>query len=261
MEPNDGRAEGAARAIWTAWRAGKPLAELPDDVRPRTFEEGWAAQEALDALVGDRYGWKLAATSEAGRRHVNVDRSLVGRLFARFRHEPGATLPAAHLTMGVVEAEFAFVLGRDVTGAGPHERETVLDAVDALHLALEVPDTRLERFTSVGAAQLVADDACAGMFVLGPAVAGWRSLDLAAQAVRVLVNGELAGEGSGANVLSDPREALTWLANELPTLGASLRAGDIVTTGTTTVPPAIRPGDAVLGDFGELGTVGVRFRP
>jgi 2-keto-4-pentenoate hydratase len=73
------------------------------------------------------------------------------------------------------------------------------------------------------------------------------------------VNGDVVATGSGANVLADPRAALHWLANELPRLGRRLRAGELVTTGTTTVPAAIGPGDQVTADFGELGSVRLAF--
>ena len=38
-----------------------------------------------------------------------------------------------------------------------------------LHPAIEIPDSRYDDFTIVGAAQLIADDACAHYFVLGDA--------------------------------------------------------------------------------------------
>jgi 2-keto-4-pentenoate hydratase len=65
--------------------------------------------------------------------------------------------------------------------------------------------------------------------------------------------------GLGANVLGDPRIALTWLANELSGLGVTLKAGEVVTTGTCLVPVAILPGDAIEADFGALGRVAVSF--
>jgi 2-keto-4-pentenoate hydratase len=73
------------------------------------------------------------------------------------------------------------------------------------------------------------------------------------------VEGKLEREGRGANVLGDPRVALTWLVNELSGLGISLAADQIVTTGTCLIPLPIAAGDHVQVDFGALGSVGVRF--
>lgn len=242
----------AAEAIWAAWTGGTTIPELPVAVRPLDTAEGMAAQDALRVLAGDAYGWKIAATSSAGQRHIGVDGPQPGPLFSRFRHEPGDTVPAADLHMRVVEAEFAFRMGVDVEPGAD-----VLDAVAALHLAIELPNSRFDRFEVVGAPQLAADAACAGRFVLGPEVPGWRELDLSTAGTVLWINGVDAAHGSGASVLGDPRTALAWIADELPRHGHRLRAGDVVTTGTTTTPPATGPGDAVRADFGELGSVGI----
>ena len=53
--------------------------------------------------------------------------------------------------------------------ATPYTVQQVLDAVDTLHPAIEIPDSRFADFVSAGAAQIIADNACAHLFVLGPA--------------------------------------------------------------------------------------------
>ena len=69
----------------------------------------------------------------------------------------------------------------------------------------------------------------------------------------------MAGEGTGANVLGDPRVALTWLANALSRFGTPLSAGEVVTTGTCVVPVTVQPGETVVADFGPFGRVEVSF--
>jgi 2-keto-4-pentenoate hydratase len=144
--------------------------------------------------------------------------------------------------------------------AEPYGIEEVLDAVAALHLAIEVPDSRFDDFTAVGAAQLIADNACAHQFVLGPqAPATWRDVDLAAHRVIGQVGSRLSREGCGANVLGDPRLALVWLVNELSHHDLTLAANQIVTTGTCLVPLEIREGDEISADYGTLGRMRVQF--
>jgi 2-keto-4-pentenoate hydratase len=161
--------------------------------------------------------------------------------------------------MRVAELEFAFRLGHDLPArAAPYGVDEVMAAVATLHPAIEIPDTRFEEFTRVGAAQLIADNACTHRFLLGRAAPeGWRGLDLAGHAVQGGVAGTPERHGSGANVLGDPRVALTWLANELAQHGLGLAAGQVVTTGTCVVPVEIAPGDRVWGDFGALGQIEV----
>jgi 2-keto-4-pentenoate hydratase len=136
----------------------------------------------------------------------------------------------------------------------------VLAAVDSLHPAIEVPDSRYQDFTRVGAAQLIADVACACWFAIGAATrADWRAVDLARHRVVAYRNGALAAQGSGANVLEDPRSALAWIANELNTHGGGLSAGDVVMTGTCVTPVPVSAGDSFRADFGALGALGVDF--
>jgi 2-keto-4-pentenoate hydratase len=142
----------------------------------------------------------------------------------------------------------------------PYSIDEVLDAVASMHPAIEIPDSRYENFVSVGAAQLIADNACACFFVLGPAVvAEWRRHDLPHHAVTAHINGKLACTGIGENVLGDPRIALAWIANELSLGGDMLRAGETVTTGTCIVPASITSGDHVIADFGVFGRVEVHM--
>ena len=66
--------------------------------------------------------------------------------------------------------------------------------------------------------------------------------------------------GHGKNVLGDPRVALAWLANELRELGVTLKAGQIVTTGTCHPPLPIQSSDVFAVDFGVIGKVSVAFK-
>ena len=258
----DVRASQAAALIWDNWRNQSRIAALPESCRPRSVAEGYAAQAELSGLSGwQALGWKIAATSTAGQKHIGVDGPLAGRLLDGKLHDSGAELPAAHLHMAVAEAEFVFRLAEDLPPRGQdYSSEDVVAATAALHFGIEVPDSRFDDFTIVGAPQLIADNACTEFFVLGQPVAdNWRDLDLAAHRASLAINGETAAEGIGANVLGDPRRALAWLANDRITQGAPLQAGEIVTTGTCIVPAAIKPGDDVVADFGVLGSVNVRF--
>jgi 2-keto-4-pentenoate hydratase len=261
------RAVEAARLIWSCWRAGETLDALPDACRPRTAAEGYAAQAQLPAVSGrETLGWKLAATSAVGQAHIQVSGPLAGRLLSGQVFADGAELSLFGNRMRVAEPEFAFRMGRDLPPREtPYAQDEVMDAVAQLHLALEAPDSRFAVFEKAGEAQLIADNACAGQFVLGPAAPElWRKTDLSQHAVTGEVTpasgARWTREGSGAAVLGDPRIALTWLANRLSSLGETLATGQVVTTGVCMSPLEISPGDAVMADYGAFGRVGLRFR-
>jgi 2-keto-4-pentenoate hydratase len=252
----------AAQVFLDAWRDAAVIEALPDECRPSDAREGFAIQSEFVRLTGQKVaGWKIAATSVAGQRHLDVSGPLAGRLLAGRMIEPGALVPIARNRMRVVEPEFVFTMARDLP---PRRRSystaEVMDAVAALGPGLEIPDSRYAEFVGIGEELLLADNACACWFKPGPpAPAEWRDLDLAAHRVQLIRNGEPAGTGLGANVLGDPRAALTWLVNDLGRFGEYLRGGQIVTTGTCAVPLPLEDGLEVTADFGPIGKLSARF--
>jgi 2-keto-4-pentenoate hydratase len=258
MTLTDTQRKAASDLLYRHWREQTRLPALPDAMRPADRAEGYRVQAFLmDHTSQPLFGWKIAATSLLGQQHINVDGPLAGRLLAERVIEDGGECPLGNNLMKVAELEFAFRMGADLPPrAQPYTQDEVMAAVATLHPAIEIPDSRYDDFTAVGLAQLVADNACAHRFVLGPAAThDWRAIDLAAHPVRAFKSEVPAGEGSGANVLGDPRIALTWLANELSRHGLTLKAGEVVTTGTCLKPVEIAAGDRVRGDFGPLGVV------
>jgi 2-keto-4-pentenoate hydratase len=254
--------QAAADELAGLWREGRHVDALPPALRPQTRGEGYAIQALLAGTSAEPpRGWKIAATSAAGQRHINVDGPLAGRLLAERIVPVGEPVRLGANRMRVAEVEFVFRLGRTLAPRPtPYGVADVLDAVAALHLGVEAPDSRFLDFTAVGAPQLIADNACTDWFVLGPeVVADWRALDLATHRVVGRTAAGAVHEGGGANVLGDPRVALAWLVNELREHGMAVSEGQIVTTGTCVVPLPVEPGTVVTGDYGDLGTIEVRF--
>jgi 2-keto-4-pentenoate hydratase len=251
----------ASRTLQDHWRAGTKLNALDHSMRPRDRIEGYAIQAELAHPSREKlFGWKIAATSEAGQKHINVAGPMAGRILRETVIADGGMASMHGNEMRVAEPEFAFRMARDLPPrAAAYSVQELLDAVGALHPAIEIPDSRFADFVSAGEAQLIADNACAHLFVLGPATsADWRARDLVEERPVITLRGKQF-IGHGKNVLGDPRVALAWLANELRELGVTLRAGEVVTTGTCHPPLPIQAGDHVAADFGVLGKVSVGF--
>jgi 2-keto-4-pentenoate hydratase len=255
------RIAAASQILHDHWRANTKFAGLEARLRPRDRAEGYAIQGAIEKYsTGPLFGWKIAATSEAGQKHINVDGPMAGRILPETVIPDGGTASMAGNEMRVAEPEFAFRMATDLPPrTSPYATQEVLDAVATLHPAIEIPDSRFADFVSAGAAQIIADNACAHLFVLGAATTvNWRSLDLVEEKPAITLRGRQY-IGHGRNVLGDPRVALAWLANELRELGLTLKAGQIVTTGTCHPPLPIQSGDLFEADFGSLGKVSVAF--
>ena len=171
----------ASRILRDHWRAGTKLAALEAPLRPRDRAEAYAIQAAIECYADwKRFGWKIAATSEAGQKHINVDGPMAGRILSETVIPDGGTASMAGNEMRVGEPEFAFRMAKDLPPRSePYTVREVLDVVGTLHPAIEIPDSRFADFVSAGAAQIIADNACAHLFVLGsPTAANWRALDL-----------------------------------------------------------------------------------
>ncbi|WP_245235480.1 2-keto-4-pentenoate hydratase [Mesorhizobium erdmanii] len=202
------KARAASRLLVGHWDNGTSLDAIPQQLRPQTRTDGYAIQShVMDRSSAPLFGWKIAATSLAGQRHINVDGPMAGRLLAEKAVEVGGAVSLATSKMRVAEIEFAFRFGRPLPPRPtPYEIAEVIGAVAGLHPAIEIPDSRYDDFCAVGAPQLIADNACANLFVIGePVQEDWRDVDLAKHAVTGSVLGKSQYNGSGAAVLGDPR--------------------------------------------------------
>jgi len=259
---NDRAALDAAALLLNCWQSHTTLPELPEPCRPHSRAEGYAIQRAMLAMSGRRlFGWKIAATSAAGQSHIGVDGPLAGMLHDTQVLQEGVPVPISASLMKVAELEFAFRMARPLPNRGePYTVAEVMAAVESLHPAIEVPDSRYDHFIQAGAAQLIAENACADRFILGAASPdAWRSLDLAEHSVTIKVSGREALAGIGRNVLGDPGIALAWIANELCAHGMALEAGQVITTGTCAIPIPVTPGVAIEADYGPIGRIAARF--
>jgi 2-keto-4-pentenoate hydratase len=245
------------------------LPELPGPIRPKTPDEAYVVQDGLvDRLVahygGSVIGYKIACTNVTAQRQLSVDAPFAGRLLSAFLFESSSDKPArveaGKFFMRVVEAEFAFEMARDLPPTpAPRSRQEIAAAVKGVIPGIEIVDSRFDDWTTIGAPSLIADNACNAAWVKGAEVADWQKIDLAAQAVRVTVNGKLLREGSGSNVLGHPLHALEWLVHSLSARGLGLKAGQYVTTGVTTEVYMAERGDRITADFGPVGSVDLTF--
>ncbi len=152
-------------------------------------------------------------------------------------------------------------MARDLTAEdAPYDRQSVGDAVATCMAAIEIVDTRNAEadVAKVDAGLLIADNAMNAGCVLGSPVADWRGLDLATLAGRMIINGEIVGQGIGGDALGHPLQALAWLANNLAGRGQMLKAGDIVLTGSIVATKWLNPGDEMATVIDGLGQAEVR---
>lgn len=249
-----------AAALLVAGR--RKRTSVPGLARVTTFDDAYAVQAAFRALWDDPViGHKVGCSSEQSQRLVNSPGPIAGCLFRSTLWQQPATLRSAQFFITGVEAEFGFRLGADLPArATPYGRDEVSAAVDAVVPLIEICDTRLADWRTRRIEEITADNAFNGGVVVGRAFGAWRGLDLATHEVRLSVDGEPKGAGTGALVLGHPLVALTWLANEMSRLGTGLRSGELIAAGTCTGLHIVGPESVVVADFGpDLGQVTIHF--
>src|SRR5262249_54149894 len=213
------------------------LAALAADVAPRDEAEGYQVQRALHDLMlpetGALIGYKIGCTSQVMQDYLDIPHPCGGGVFERGVYESGARLNASDYVSVGVECEIAVRLLRDLAPSEePFTAEWGMEAVGGYFPAIEIVDERYQELEKVGAPTLIADDFFAAGCVLGEPVARSAAPDLLKVTGRAVVNGVVAGTGTGADVLGDPHNALAWLANHLAAEGKGLHAGQIVLTGS-----------------------------
>jgi 2-keto-4-pentenoate hydratase len=244
--------EALIEALVAARRDTALIHDLPPALVPATPEEAYAIQDAVSARLGwPTLGWKIAATTAETQARLRMTEPIMGRSFAPFLHPSPATLPYAALLEPIIEPEVFLRLGRDLPPRGaPWTRETVAEAVAAVHAGIEVAECRFPASNLPPPNAILADGCANGRYVLGPEIP--RGADLATLPVSVEADGALRRRGSTAEAMGDPLNALAWLANRRNALGDALRAGQWISTGTCAGMLPARPGAHVVARFGDL---------
>ena len=147
---------------------------LPEAIAPKTFDEAYAAQEALCALweprLGPIAGRKIAVTTKVMQELMGIDHPCGGTIFASRVHRSPARIAKADYVNVRVECELAVRLGRDLPkGPSAHTRETVRQAVGEVMAAFELIEDRHADYKACKALSLIADNAWNGGIVIGAA--------------------------------------------------------------------------------------------
>jgi 2-keto-4-pentenoate hydratase len=249
----------SARFLDDAYRARARYQNLPEAIAPKTFDEAYAAQEALCALweprLGPIAGRKIAVTTKVMQELMGIDHPCGGMIFASRVHRSPAKIIKADFINVRIECELAVRLGRDLPkGAAPHTRESVREAVAEVMAAFELIEDRNAEYKACKALSLIADNAWNGGIVIGAGKAPPAG-DLNGMAGRLKRNGreELVGR------TDDPMGALAWVANLAAARGRPLEAGMVVITGSVVPTIDIAPGerlDFALDGVGEASMTG-----
>lgn len=245
--------------FWREYRAGVYFP--PQWFDRLTLDDGYRIQFGLKtkrlAQGARQIGWKVGLTSEAMQQQFRVREPLFGYLLEEGRYPSGASFEFDRLIQPAVETEICVELETDLVGPRVDE-SAAREAIASVRPAIELAETR-GPFTEQ-LALAISENIQQKAIVLGDAISPLPpDLDLASVQVAVSINGQGVASATGAAVLGDPLRSVAWLANKLAELGLSLKAGELVMTGSLTHQFLVSRGDHVISTLQPLGVVEVSF--
>jgi len=257
----DDLVQSIADDLWSAQQGRRPIAPIREQLPQGAIDLAYAAQEinTRRAIEQGRrvVGRKIGLTSLAVQRQLGVNQPDYGILFHDMAVPDGWDVPHDRLIQPRVEAEIAFVLGRDLDS----ERLTIVDVLRAIEFALpaiEIVDSRIADW-KIGILDTIADNASSGMYVLGASAKKIEGLDLRMAGMVMEHAGEPVSVGVGAACLGDPLSATLWLAATMAKAGRPLREGDTILSGALGPMVAVTWGSVYEARVNGLGSVRAAF--
>jgi 2-keto-4-pentenoate hydratase len=262
-EPARAAHEAAATRLADAARSGIPCEPIIDLLPGGTIDDGYLVQQRVLEITRAgqrRVGRKIGLTSRAVQQQMGVDTPDFGVLFAEMAVGDAEPIPSSALLQPRVEAEVAFVLGRDLPDR-PVIASDVLRATDFVVAAIEIVDSRI-RDWRISIVDTVADNASSGMFVLGGSPRHLTDIDdLRDSSMSLTCDGTELSSGAGAACLGHPVNAVVWLANAVAERGVPLRAGEVILSGALGPLVPVERGATYVASIDGLGSVRASFAP
>jgi 2-keto-4-pentenoate hydratase len=255
------RIEKAASALREAARTRNYIAPLREIYEPLSIEDAYAIQHVnTEQRLADGQrlvGCKIGLTSVAVQKQLGVDRPDFGMLFDDMGYGDGEPIPASILTQPRIEAEIAFVIGRDIAVPNPGPLD-VLNAIEYALPALEIVGSRIADW-NIRITDTIADNASSSAYVLGSNSRKLSAFDLRLCGMVMERRGDPVSVGAGAACLGNPINAVVWLARTMAKLGTPLKAGDLVLSGALGPMVPVQPGDIFETRINGLGSVRAVF--
>jgi 2-keto-4-pentenoate hydratase len=134
----------------------------------------------------------------------------------------------------------------------------VVAAVTFAVPAIEIVASRIADW-NIGILDTIADNASAGLYVLGTTPRGLADFDMVMCGMIMTRNGVTVSTGIGAAWLGNPLAATLWLARKMLEGGRPLLRGDVILSGALGPMVPVQRGDSIEVRIGGLGSVMARI--
>lgn len=203
-------------------------------------------------------GYKIGLTSLEAQKHFKVYEPDYGHLFDSMAINEDSEIDLSKLIQPKIEGEIAFVLGSDLKGPGITTSQ-VIRAIDYVTTSFEIIDSRIKNW-KITAKDTIADNGSSARYVLAGQKTLIEKVSLPHLGMALYKNGEVAITGSGAAVMGNPINAITFLANTLGKHDRALLEGQVILSGSLGGMVSMNSGDYFTVEIQKMGRVTVRCK-
>jgi len=226
------------------------MTALHDDPRVRRGMERQLEERRRLLAGGARpIGWKLGLGAAAAMEKHGTSAPVVGYLTDRGLRDPGSAVPIGEWAKPTAEPEIAVHIAADVPPGA--DRDAAAAAIGGLGVAIELVD-----IVDGDIEAILAGDIFHRHVVLGPAGAGVEVGELRGE---VRQNDDAQAVDDPLALVGDPVAAVAHLANHLAAFGETVRAGEVLITGSIIPALALSPGDRLDYRLEPLGELALTF--
>jgi 2-keto-4-pentenoate hydratase len=245
--------EEAARILSAARREKRLLQNLPEECKLANDGEALMVQRRIMDLLGEPIGgWKAALPQPRGLFVAPLPASTI------VSKSPCPIL--LHDGIAKIEPEIAFMMNRDLPPREqPYVEADLREAIGRTHMVLELIGSRFSDPKGVPFPENLADCIQNQALFVGTVVPNALEKKLDGFPVRITSAEGVVFERDAHHPNGHPLTPLVWLANFLSSRKETLKAGQIVTTGSYAGIVHVPIDTPLSVEFGGVGSMSVRF--
>lgn len=228
-----------------------------DDPRiARGMEKQLATRRARIAAGEKPIGWKVGLGAPPAMERLRIKAPLIGFMMEKSLLENGATVSLVGWTKPVAEPEVAVHMGKDLPGGA--DRATAIAAIAGIGPAIELADLNPP---PDDVEVTLAGNIFHRHVILGKSDTARAGAKLAGISGHVFRRGALAARQDNVEqLIGEMIGIVVHVAGTLDAYGETLRAGDVIITGSIVPPLFIEPDETEFSYALEpVGGLSVRF--
>jgi 2-keto-4-pentenoate hydratase len=204
-------------------------------------------------------GWKVAFANAEAMQRLQTTGALVGFLTERSILPSGTTVSISDWMKPLAEPEIAVHMGKDLAAGA--DQATARAAIAGVGPAFELVNNEF-----AAAADTVEKVMSSNIFhrhvIIGPMDKSRAGCVVDGLVAHVLKNGKEIEPASAPKATQDNLvNIVRHVADLVSASGETLRAGEVIITGSLVTPMPVEPGDELTFELRPAGSVSVRFAP